>query len=392
MVTTATEPLAVRPPVAETSKPKPAITYWAVAGAVVLAFMLWVWGKWIAGPYFKPIPYGPNHPPTWMQIDAWAWQGGTTLIMVYMVYRLVVRPWRRERRVPFDGLFMISMGFMWFWNGTSEFFGQWFTQNSYLINFGSWYNEIPGWRAFGEPGKMLAEPVLLNPGIYTGLMFGWLVLVGWLMRKIKQRWPSTGPGRLIAMAFVIGFVFDTVLEGFIWMPLGLYNEPGVPGPSLFPNSYFKLPFLEVFFASVLMTAWASLRYFKNDKGETLVERGITDLKAGTGKKTVMRFLALISSMSLIFVAFYNVPLAMFVSANQSPWPKSVQDKSYFTDYICGQGTDRMCPGTPGIPPFLGNDTVHLNPYGKLVIPAGVHVPTAPVPFTKNINDSGTSGR
>ena len=35
---------------------------WALAGGILLVFQLYVWGKWIAGPYFTPVPSGPSVP------------------------------------------------------------------------------------------------------------------------------------------------------------------------------------------------------------------------------------------------------------------------------------------------------------------------------------------
>ena len=39
----------------------------AFVGGVILVFQLYVWGKWITGPYFTPVPPGPSLPPLWMR-------------------------------------------------------------------------------------------------------------------------------------------------------------------------------------------------------------------------------------------------------------------------------------------------------------------------------------
>ena len=41
----------------EATKTQP-VTYWAVLGGVTLAFILFIWGKWILGPNFKAVPSG----------------------------------------------------------------------------------------------------------------------------------------------------------------------------------------------------------------------------------------------------------------------------------------------------------------------------------------------
>ena len=35
------------------------IRAWALGGGILLVFQLWVWGKWLTGPYTMPVPSGP---------------------------------------------------------------------------------------------------------------------------------------------------------------------------------------------------------------------------------------------------------------------------------------------------------------------------------------------
>jgi hypothetical protein len=210
--------------------------------------------------------------------------------------------------------------------------------------------------------------------------FGGTVFACWSMRKMKARWPGMGPGRLIAGCFAVMIVFDFVIEGCIWIPLGFYTYAG-GHLSLWPDSYHKFPLHETLFASALWTGFAILRYFKNDKGETLAERGVSKLNVGVGRKTALRFLALLAAMSAVFNFMFNIPIALFIAPQSATWPKAIQERSYLTDRICGAGTDRICPG-PGIPNFRGSQTAHVNPNGQLVVPAGVNLPR-PVGFAHN---------
>ena len=47
------EALAARP--GPTFNP---VQAWALAGGLLLVFQLYVWGKWILGPHFTPVPAG----------------------------------------------------------------------------------------------------------------------------------------------------------------------------------------------------------------------------------------------------------------------------------------------------------------------------------------------
>src|SRR5262245_14063524 len=39
------------------------VKIWAVAGALLLLLQLYVWIRWITGPYFERVPAGPSDPP-----------------------------------------------------------------------------------------------------------------------------------------------------------------------------------------------------------------------------------------------------------------------------------------------------------------------------------------
>src|SRR4030042_1275798 len=41
---------------------------WVFIGGAILLFQLYVWIKWITGPYFENVPSGPSEPPMWMQV------------------------------------------------------------------------------------------------------------------------------------------------------------------------------------------------------------------------------------------------------------------------------------------------------------------------------------
>jgi hypothetical protein len=248
----------------------------------------------------------------------------------------------------------------------------WWSYNASLVNMGSWVYEVPGWLPYaGEPGHMVAEPLLIAPLYMTGF-FGGAALACVVMRRTAQRFPHWSTVRVLGVCFVAMMLFDLVAEGLIWMPAGLYTYAG-GHLSLFPNTYHKYPLHEMVFAGASFTLWASLRHFKNDKGETLSERGLSEVSGGVAKRTAVRFLALLATMSVVFLAVFSLPNILFVAPHSSTWPKAIQDKTYFNSGICGKGTDRMCPG-PGVPIARGRNSAYVNRSGRLVVPPGVRLP------------------
>jgi hypothetical protein len=358
-----------------TARRTPPIVYWAVVGAILLAFILYVWGSWILGPNFKHVDPGPDKAPGWMTAVQLAFQVGGPPAVLYLIYRLAWRPWRRERVVAFDGLMLACWGLMWFWDVTPGYTGMWWSYNASLVNMGSWVYEVPGWMPYsGRPGHMVAEPLLIAPLYMTGF-FGGAALACVVMRRTAQRFPHFSTLRILGVCFVAMMLFDFVAEGLIWMPAGLYTYAGAH-LSIFPNSYHKYPLHEMVFSGASFTLWASLRHFKNDKGETLSERGLSEIRGGLLKKSVLRFLALLATMSAVFLGVFALPNILFIAPHSSKWPQAIQDKSYFTSGICGKGTDRMCPG-PGVPMARGRDGAYMNKEGRLVVPAGAQLSLPP---------------
>jgi uncharacterized protein DUF5135 len=120
---------------------------------------------------------------------------------------------------------------------------------------------------------------------------------------------------------------------------------------------------------------ACLRYFKNDKGETLAERGVNAMKISTRRKTALRLLAIVGAMNLCYLGY--IVAFNFMGLKGDAWPQDIQTRSYLTGYLCGPGSDQLCPD-PTLPvPRQGG--VHFDPYGKLVIPPGVTPPGAGAP-------------
>jgi hypothetical protein len=165
------------------------------------------------------------------------------------------------------------------------------------------------------------------------------------MRKVHARW-HLPPVALVALIYPLMMIWDLIIEG-AFTNLGFYTMAG-GRLSFFPDSYSKFPLLEPVFIATLLTPVVALRFFRNDRGETLVERGVSRLRVGNGRKVLLRALAVIGFLQLNYLVMYNIPVAAYMGAKPGTWPAQVQAYPYFTDHLCGATTDRLCPG-PGIP-------------------------------------------
>jgi hypothetical protein len=87
---------------------------WAVFGGLCLAFMAFVWAKWLTGPYATSVSAGPDREPGWMHTTQLVWQTLSVPAMLATFYWFLARPWLRERRLSSDGLLCVGFLLLWF--------------------------------------------------------------------------------------------------------------------------------------------------------------------------------------------------------------------------------------------------------------------------------------
>lgn len=359
-----------------TSRP---VLWWAGLGAAFCVLGVYLALAWIfSGP--STTPSGPTEPPLYMVINAWAQQIVGSIGAVFCLYWFVVRPWRRDGRISWDGMFLLAAWTVW-WQDAAV---NWITNNAVyntatMLQWGSWYGLIPGWVA--PNGNQIAEPLLFSLTWYPYGMLVAVIFFNFVMRKAKARWPRLGLVGIAGVAFAVSALTDLVME-VLYVASGLYVYPTALEPvTLFAGHYYQFPLYEPIAWGAVWTVAACLRYVKNDKGQTFVERGIDKVKTGrlgTSKgKQWLRFLAIAGVLNLAFVCFYNIPVAIINSLYAHSWPADIQKRSYFTQGMCGEGTQYACPGPSN--PLNRKDSVHVSPTGELVVPPGRTFPP-PVPY------------
>lgn len=375
MATTTEQAPGLRPARAEApaqAKTTQPVVYWAVIGGIMLAFIAYMLIRWVTGPYFKSVAPGPTQVPQGQHVALQFIQWGGTAIAVATIYWFLVRPWRRNGAPTSEGLLAVCYGLLYIQDPVSVGGGYWFTYNATMWNRGSWVAYMPLFNnPDGSPGHMLAEPVF---GMGSGYVYFWVALVAislWSFKFVKRRFPSLGlPGALLA-AYLAPAIGDVLLEGFFWMKTGFYTFQGAPGPHLFPGHASAYPFLEGFLIGFLISPYAILRYYKDDKGYTFVERGVDKLSVGRNVKVLLRFLALLAVAQGIYFFCYNI-WAYQIGVHQQAWPKPVQQRSYFLDGVCGWNTGKLCPG-PSMPNIRPH-SAYIGTNGQVVLPPGVHLP------------------
>lgn len=340
---------------------------WACIGACCLGMWAFTWTVWFADGKATPTPTGLTEVPWWMVASIRFFEVGGLLSTVLFIYHFLVKPWRRERRITHDGLLLLAFMSLYFQDPLLNYFAPVYTYNAAVTNLGNWGMAFPGWLT--PRGNFMPEPLLLAFPMYVYILFTWLLLSNMLMRRAQNRWPRLGPVGLAFGVFVGIVVFDFVIEAWIFCPAGLWTYAGsIKWLTINYGKYYQYPLTEGIFTGLVCTAWACLRYFRDDRGLTFAERGIDKLKGSPKAKTSLQLLALVGVCNVMLYVCYNLPMGL-VSMHADPWPKDVLKRSYFTNGMCGPGTTYACAG-PDVP-LARPHSAHVSPTGEL-IPASEH--------------------
>ena len=354
-------PTSAAPP--EPRKVQP-VVLWAFFGAAVLIFEAYVLSDWVFSDAFVSTPAGPDQAPIWMEIMIRIFEYGNIPASAIFLWFVLVRPWRRQGRITFDGLLSLAFITLYWQDILANWIQPYFTYNGLTLNFGNWTHSVPGYTM--PNGSKIPEGILLIFPMYTWMFFGAVMLGCFVMRKIRARWPRLSNPGLVVAAYVFFLALDFVGEMFM-LTFGFYTYPGViPGLTLFYGNYWQFPIYEALLFAATLTGCAALRYFRDDKGRAFVERGVDELTMKPRGHAFVRFLALTGAINVIMFFTYNVAMQPF-AIHQSEWPKDITSRSYFMNGLCGPGTDYACPSKDV--PIAKIGSSHIAPDGSLQKPA-----------------------
>lgn len=344
-------------------KNRPVLVF-ASIGVIWLSLIAYSWTQWVADGDVGPAPKGPTPLPTWMKISLTTWQISFVLIFLVTGWFFLVKPLLRERKLTFDGVLYLTIPSLWFLlDPQQNYMRTTVNFNSHVVNVGCPQCHAPGWT---NPNAQNFPEPLVGMLIYAGPIFLGIVVCTWVMQKAKARWPRLTPLGLIGIAVGLMAVADLFME-LAWVLTGFYVYSGVIADgTLFDGKFYQWPLYEPLMWGPTWAAWGCIRYFKNDKGQNIVERGVDQLRVGTKSRTGVRLLASIGMVNTVMFVLFTIP-NQWVALKADLYPEDIQNRSYFTNMMCGPGTDNACLDDKNPMP-IGNDGVRISPDGELVVP------------------------
>jgi hypothetical protein len=359
----------------------PPIKLWAAVGLGFFALTAYIFAAWVISGDATPTPRGPTPVSDAYMTLIHGWEVLNVIVLALILWLVLIRPWKRTGRITLDGMFCVVFALLIWQDPLSNYFQTSVTYSALQTNFGSWVMHIPGW--YAPKGNLYGWPIVWGPCAYVYFLLASIHAGGFIMRKAKQRWPQATRLQLVLLCYFTLAIADLVGE-IVWVRLGLYTFIGPPYRSLtlFYGHWYQFPLYETFFFALPLTAWACLRHFRNDKGQTFVERGVESLRVSDRQKSALRFFALLGVCNVIFLGLYNVPMQWFGVRTTAP-VEDILDRSYIMNGVCGQGTSFACPGADIPIPRPGSQVV--DPSGRLVEPDA----PAPCPDGTQAEDEGS---
>ena len=318
------------------AKSKPVYLF-ALWGVLMVAVGLHAWGSWVGTAEFKPSPVGTDVLPTHVYWTLRIIEGLAISLAFVLVWKFMIKPWRREGHITWDGMFMISGFLLWWTDPIDNYFNFTFMYNAAFFNMSSWTTHIPGWMAPNQ--QLFPEPLLFVGGLYIWWFIAPVAMGCWGLNKLKAAFPNASTMSRLLVMFLAFAVFDFVVEN-IFTRLQVFAYVGAYAPlTIWAGTPEQYPLYNSFIMSMFFMGMTSLRYFKDDKGNSFAEIGIEAIRAPAAAKTLLRQFALIGALSLNIFIMYYAPYCLF-SMKADSFPKY---PSYLMAQICGKGTQYACP-------------------------------------------------
>jgi hypothetical protein len=322
----------------------PATVVLAVIGVVVTGYALWTWGSWLAdGPTQITASRDPASASRWV---ARIYEALMVVAVVVLTVR-IVRECRREHRLVFDAVIVIAGFFALFWDPMVNWMQPNFMYSSQWLNLNTWTGNAPG--VVNPTANLMPQPVFIML-IYPFGLLGFAMVLNHGMGVARHRFPRISNLGLIAFTYVYGWILAFCLEA----PTFLFNLWGLPGApatlSLFDNDH-RFAWAEYITTAIVFTTFAAVRFFRNDKGQTIGERGLEGFSAGA--RTIVSIFATIAmfAMSMWALLLIQIPAGL----HSSPYPAGYP--AHQINGLCNIPGNKNwiqptaygpCPGSPGL--------------------------------------------
>jgi hypothetical protein len=201
----------------------------------------------------------------------------------------------------------------------------------------SWSNFMPGWQSARD--ENFAEPLLFMGSFFMWVFFAISVNGCWLLRKFETWLPDLHMIGRFLIVFVLVALIDFAMES-LFTHTGIFAYVAVYQQlSLWAGTAAQFPLYESTGIAAVATGLTILRYFRDDQGQSFVEKGVQEFTVPAPVRRFLSFLALVGAIQLIVLVGFEGDYQRFaINANSvAKYP------TYQLLDICGKGTLYACP-------------------------------------------------
>jgi hypothetical protein len=304
-----------------------------------------IWNAWTVIAWLAE---GPSQVTEFRDRDSLSWYAarvfeGVAILGSILVIIHLVRGCRRAHRVlTFEVMFCLAGATLFWADYGINFFQPVFVVSSNFVNLNNTCGHMP-FVVNPDCGRA-PDPILFFFLLETFLLLACAIGVSKLVGCARNRWPGISTAKLFVLVLSMGM--GIALVEILILALGLWTYTGPRWMSLSPGhgtQWHVFVWLETGLFFGFLTA---LYAFRDDKGQTLVERGLEHHTPR--KRKAITMMALYACVQLVIWGPGTIPLAA-VSFYQDGWAKQ---PAHLVNDVCDapglEGTRYgPCPGSPG---------------------------------------------
>jgi hypothetical protein len=320
-----------------------ALPHYLALLALPIAFVeLWTVVAWLADSPTQVTQFRQSGSLNW-----WAAHGceiGMALASVPVIVHLYRDVKRQGRVLTFDVMFCLACATLWWADDALNFFQPNFVVSSNFINLTNPLGHLP-FVVNPDIGRA-PDAILFYFLVETFGVLGAAMLVSNFLARLKRNRDDFSRARQAFVILAIGAAIELLWEP-VSLGLGLWSYE-LPLSLHIGSRGGNYPFAELVEGALFFALLIMLREFKNDKGESIAERGLSKETPRVGR--AISLAALYAAAQLIMWVGGNLPAAAssFYAPQWHPLP------SYLVNGICNvPGTNDPptrygpCPGSPG---------------------------------------------
>lgn len=307
-------------------------------GVLVVVYELWTWAAWLAA--------GPQQITSYRDTSSSSWSVARlyevlVVLVAAALLATVVRQCRNQHRLTLDAKLLIGGVAALFWDPFGNFVQPAFFYSSNWLNLNSWTGFAP--LVVNPDASRMPEPLFICL-VYPFGLLAFAMAMNSVMRLVRRRRPDASNLAVLGAGSAAGVLLGMALEAPMFL-LHLWSLPGAPAELSLLGNAQRYAAVEYLTTGFVFAGWGTLRFFRDDEGRALTERGLERLSPGYRTPvSVLATIAWCASLLLILQLVVNV-----FAFRADPYPAGFP--RHLVNGMCDVGATTgtrygPCPGSP----------------------------------------------